>query len=171
MPFYPGPGLGGHCIPIDPFYLSWKARQSGSNAASSSSRARQRGMPEFVVERITDALNSAKKSINGSKIHLIGVAYKKDVGDVRESPALDILELLHRRGATLSYSDPFVPSLKIDGAHAECRRAGEGRRRLRGDLHEPLGVRLRQIGEKFPLIVDTRNALRGRPEGKGIFRL
>ena len=72
-------------------------------------------MPEFVVERVTDALNSAKKSINGSKIHLLGVAYKKDVGDVRESPALDILELLHRRGATVSYSDPFVPSLKIDG--------------------------------------------------------
>ena len=71
-------------------------------------------MPEFVVERVTDALNSAKKSINGSRIHLIGVAYKQDVGDVRESPALDILELLHRRGATLSYSDPFVPSLKID---------------------------------------------------------
>ena len=144
MPFYPGPGLGGHCIPIDPFYLSWKARQSGFECRFIELAGHVNGaMPEFVVERVTDALNSAKKSINGSKIHLIGVAYKKDVGDVRESPALDILELLHRRGATLSYSDPFVPSLKIDGARAERRRAGEGRRRLRGDLHEPLGVRLR----------------------------
>ena len=115
MPFYPGPGLGGHCIPIDPFYLSWKARQSGFECRFIELAGHVNGgMPEFVVERVTDALNSAKKSINGSKIHLIGVAYKKDVGDVRESPALDILELLHRRGATLSYSDPFVPSLKID---------------------------------------------------------
>ena len=126
MPFYPGPGLGGHCIPIDPFYLSWKARQSGFECRFIELAGHVNGaMPEFVVERVTDALNSAKKSINGSKIHVIGVAYKKDVGDVRESPALDILELLHRRGATLSYSDPFVPSLKIEAALAESHRAGQ----------------------------------------------
>ena len=102
MPFYPGPGLGGHCIPIDPFYLSWKARQSGFECRFIELAGHVNGsMPEFVVERVTDALNSAKKSINGSKIHLLGVAYKKDVGDVRESPALDVLELLHRRGAVV----------------------------------------------------------------------
>jgi UDP-N-acetyl-D-glucosamine dehydrogenase len=171
MPFYPGPGLGGHCIPIDPFYLSWKARQSGFECRFIELAGHVNGgMPEFVVERITDALNSAKKSINGSKIHLIGVAYKKDVGDVRESPALDILELLHRRGATLSFSDPFVPSLKLDAltlkavepakADADCAVICTNHSTFDYDV----------IVKKFPLIVDTRNALRGRTD-KGIFRL
>src|SRR5687767_4157318 len=171
MPFYPGPGLGGHCIPIDPFYLSWKARQSGFECRFIELAGHVNGaMPEFVVERVTDALNSAKKSINGSKIHILGMAYKKDVGDVRESPALDILELLHRRGATMSYSDPFVPSLKIDGlsltsvepakADADCAVICTNHSSFDYDA----------IRRNFPLIVDTRNALRGR-EGKGIFRL
>src|SRR5437773_1596479 len=116
MPFYPGPGLGGHCIPIDPFYLSWKARQSGFECRFIELAGQVNGsMPEFVVERIGDALNSVKKPINGSRIHLFGVAYKRDVNDMRESPALDILELLTKRGAVLSYSDPFVAELTHDG--------------------------------------------------------
>src|SRR5918996_84187 len=112
MPFYPGPGLGGHCIPIDPFYLSWKARQSGFECRFIELAGHVNGsMPGFVVDRISEALNSKKKAINGARIHLFGVAYKKDVNDLRESPALDIIELLHRRGAILSYTDPYVPEL------------------------------------------------------------
>src|SRR6188508_2519102 len=113
MPFYPGPGLGGHCIPIDPFYLSWKAKQTGFECRFIELAGHVNGsMPEYVVERISEALNTCRKAINGSRIHLFGIAYKKDVSDMRESPALDILQLLHRRGAELSYTDPYVPSLK-----------------------------------------------------------
>src|SRR6187402_1701900 len=113
MPFYPGPGLGGHCIPIDPFYLSWKAKQSGFECRFIELAGHVNGsMPEYVVERISEALNTRKKAINGAQIHLFGVAYKRDVSDMRESPALDILQLLQRRGAELSYTDPYVPSLK-----------------------------------------------------------
>src|SRR6202165_4046604 len=100
MPFYPGPGLGGHCIPIDPFYLSWKARQNGFECRFIELAGQVNGaMPEYVVQRVSDALNSVKKPLNGSRVHLFGVAYKRDVGDVRESPALDIAELLIKRGA------------------------------------------------------------------------
>src|SRR3954470_1545815 len=112
MPFYPGPGLGGHCIPVDPFYLSWKARQNGFECRFIELAGHVNGsMPAFVVERVGEALNSQKKAINGSRIHVFGVAYKKDVSDMRESPALDVIELLHRRGAILSYTDPHVPVL------------------------------------------------------------
>src|SRR6188768_3009804 len=117
MPFYPGPGLGGHCIPIDPFYLSWKARQSGFECRFIELAGQVNGsMPEYVVSRVADALNSARKPINGSRIHLLGVAYKKDVGDIRESPALDVLELLIRRGAEVTYSDPWVGEIH-EGHH------------------------------------------------------
>jgi UDP-N-acetyl-D-glucosamine dehydrogenase len=116
MPFYPGPGLGGHCIPIDPYYLSWKARQSGFECRFIELAGHVNGsMPEYVVERVADALNTAKKPINGSRIHIYGVAYKRDVGDMRESPALDIIELLTRRGGIISYTDPYVPTMKLGG--------------------------------------------------------
>jgi UDP-N-acetyl-D-glucosamine dehydrogenase len=112
MPFYPGPGLGGHCIPIDPFYLSWKARQNGFECRFIELAGHVNGsMPEYVVQRIADALNTVKKSVNGSRVHLFGVAYKRDVNDVRESPALDVLDLLTRRGAEVSYTDSYVPTL------------------------------------------------------------
>src|SRR3954467_4609385 len=115
MPFYPGPGLGGHCIPIDPFYLSWKARQSGFECRFIELAGQvNSSMPAYVVERVAEALNSARKPVNGSRVHLVGVAYKKDVNDMRESPALDILELLVRRGANVTYADPWVPTLKHD---------------------------------------------------------
>src|SRR6202521_1302463 len=115
MPFYPGPGLGGHCIPADPYYLSWKARQNGFECRFIELAGHvNASMPQYVVERIADALNSVRKPINGSRIHLYGVAYKRDVSDLRESPALDVLELLTKRGAALSYSDPFVPELRHD---------------------------------------------------------
>ncbi len=117
MPFYPGPGLGGHCIPIDPHYLSWKARQHGFECRFIDLAGQVNGaMPQFVVDRVVDALNESRKSVNGSRVHVYGVAYKRDVGDMRESPALDIIELLTRRGAAISYSDPYVPVLN-EGSH------------------------------------------------------
>jgi UDP-N-acetyl-D-glucosamine dehydrogenase len=116
MPFYPGPGLGGHCIPIDPFYLSWKAKQSGFEARFIELAGHVNGaMPEYVVTKVGDALNTHRKAINGSSILVLGVAYKKNIDDVRESPALDVIHLLHERGATIEYADPHVPTVRKDG--------------------------------------------------------
>ncbi len=114
MPFYPGPGLGGHCIPVDPSYLSWRARQEGFETGfiDQAGRVNSR-MPDYVVDRIGQALNKGRKSINGSKIAVLGVAYKRDVSDVRESPALDIIEHLEERGAEIRYHDPHVPSVEV----------------------------------------------------------
>jgi len=161
MPFYPGPGLGGHCIPIDPFYLSWKARQNGFECRFIELAGQvNSAMPDYVVQRIADALNSVKKSINGSRIHLFGVAYKRDVSDVRESPALDIIELLVRRGAVVSYTDPFVPQLQ-HGGHAYTSVAVDGVDKacdcavITTDHSEFDYGRIAAM----PLVVDTRNAL------------
>src|SRR3954464_7371433 len=116
MPFYPGPGLGGHCIPIDPFYLSWKTKQAGIEARFIELAGYINGqMPEFTVAKIQNALNDRGRALKGSRIHVLGVAYKRDIDDIRESPALDIIHLLRRRGALVSYSDPHVPSLTVDG--------------------------------------------------------
>ncbi|HSG05652.1 MAG TPA: nucleotide sugar dehydrogenase, partial [Nitrospiria bacterium] len=112
MPFYPGPGIGGHCIPLDPFYLSWKAKQFDFESRFIELAGVINGqMPHFVVGKVIDALNRFRKSVNGAKVLILGVAYKKDISDVRESPALDIMQLLSRRGAKLSYCDPHVPVL------------------------------------------------------------
>ncbi|MGH9237956.1 MAG: nucleotide sugar dehydrogenase [Vicinamibacterales bacterium] len=172
MPFYPGPGLGGHCIPIDPFYLSWKAKQSGFECRFIELAGHVNGsMPEYVVERISEALNTKKKAINGARIHLFGIAYKKDVSDMRESPALDILQLLHRRGAELSYTDPYVPSLQ-EGAVclqsiAEDAVDGIDCAVIATD-HKAFNYAA--MPGRFPLVVDTRNALKGNP-AKNVFRL
>src|SRR5688572_9078429 len=110
MAFYPGPGLGGHCIPIDPFYLSWKAKQSGFDPRFIELAGHINGsMPHYVVEKVADALNMRRKSVNGAQILIAGVAYKRDIDDIRESPALDIIGLLHEKGAQIAFSDPFVP--------------------------------------------------------------
>jgi UDP-N-acetyl-D-glucosamine dehydrogenase len=172
MPFYPGPGLGGHCIPIDPFYLSWKAKQSGFECRFIELAGHVNGsMPEYVVERISEALNTRKKAINGARIHLFGLAYKKDVSDMRESPALDILQLLHRRGAELSYTDPYVPTLKEGTVSlqsvAEDRVDGIDCAVIATD-HKVFDYSA--MPGRFPLIVDTRNALKGNT-AKNIFRL
>jgi UDP-N-acetyl-D-glucosamine dehydrogenase len=112
MAFYPGPGLGGHCIPIDPFYLSWKAKQSGFDPRFIELAGHiNGGMPHYVVDKVADALNTKRKSINGANILVAGVAYKRDIDDMRESPALDVMGLLHGKGATVSYADPFVPEV------------------------------------------------------------
>jgi UDP-N-acetyl-D-glucosamine dehydrogenase len=174
MPFYPGPGLGGHCIPIDPFYLSWKARQSGFEARFIELAGQVNGaMPEWVVTRVADALNTVKKAVNGSRVHIYGVAYKKNVGDMRESPALDVIEHLIRRGALVSYSDPFVPSLKIDGHSFTAMGTAEALASKPDCVvittdHD--GFDYIELVEKAPLIMDTRNALR-RFVGHHIHRL
>jgi len=173
MPFYPGPGLGGHCIPIDPFYLSWKARQSGFECRFIELAGHVNGsMPAYVVERIGEALNTKKKAINGSRIHLFGVAYKKDVSDMRESPALDVMELLHRRGATLSYTDPYVPRLEHGGlslCSVTEASAGDGVDCAVICTNHTV-FDYRGIVERFPLVVDTRNALKG-VDAAHVFRL
>jgi UDP-N-acetyl-D-glucosamine dehydrogenase len=112
MAFYPGPGLGGHCIPIDPFYLSWKAKQSGFDPRFIELAGHiNSAMPHYVVDKIADALNSQRKAINGSKVLITGVAYKRDIDDMRESPAFDVMGLLHAKGAAVSYTDPYVPEI------------------------------------------------------------
>jgi UDP-N-acetyl-D-glucosamine dehydrogenase len=116
MPFYPGPGLGGHCIPIDPFYLSWKVKEVGFEARFIELAGQVNGaMPQNVVNKITDALNTRGKAVNGANIFVLGVAYKRDIDDVRESPALDVMALLLNKGGRVTYHDPFAPT--IDGAH------------------------------------------------------
>jgi len=115
MPFYPGPGLGGHCIPVDPHYLSWKLRTLNYRARFIELAAEVNSyMPEYVVGKVVDALNGERKAVNGCHVLILGVAYKPNVGDVRESPALDIIHLLQARGAVVSYHDPFVPSITTE---------------------------------------------------------
>ena len=146
MPFYPGPGLGGHCIPIDPFYLSWKTKQAGIEARFIELAGYINGqMPHFVVDKIQNALNDHAKPVKGSHIHVLGVAYKKNIDDVRESPALDIMLLLKRRGARLTFSDPHVPRLESRRRAFEVgRRERSGFSRLHGGGDGPRGLRLPQ---------------------------
>ena len=164
MPFYPGPGLGGHCIPIDPFYLSWKTRQAGIEARFIELAGYINGqMPHFVVEKIQNALNSQRKALYGSRIHVIGVAYKRDIDDVRESPALDVIHLLKRRGGVVTYSDPYVPSIRIDDETicssdltaalpaADCAVI----------ITDHSDFDYEAIVRDAALVVDTRNSLRG----------
>jgi len=170
MPFYPGPGLGGHCIPIDPFYLSWKAKQFNFEARFIELAGQVNGsMPEYVVTRVADALNAHRKPLNGSKVHVLGVAYKRDIDDVRESPALDVIELLARRGATVTYTDPYVPEID-HGPHRmtavsldEALASGTDCAVIVTD-HQAFDYA--RIVAAFPLIVDTRNALKGMKSEK-----
>jgi len=164
MPFYPGPGLGGHCIPIDPFYLSWKTRQAGIEARFIDLAGYINGhMPEFVVDKVQSALNLQGKPLKDAHIHILGVTYKKDIDDTRESPALDVMHLLQKRLARFTYSDPFVPALKADGidlvsqlpeqaaAAADCVLI----------ITDHAAFDYRAILEKARLVVDTRNAMKG----------
>jgi UDP-N-acetyl-D-glucosamine dehydrogenase len=163
MPFYPGPGLGGHCIPIDPYYLSWKTKQAGVEARFIELAGYINGqMPHFVVDKIQNALNEHSKPLKGSRVHIMGVAYKRDIDDVRESPALDIIHLLGKRGARITYSDPYVPRIAADGiemdAAPESAAAGADCAVIVTDHRKfDYAALLRQAR----LIVDTRNALKG----------
>ena len=164
MPFYPGPGLGGHCIPIDPFYLSWKSKEAGIEARFIELAGYINGrMPEFVIEKIQNALNDASKPVRGSRIHIVGVAYKRNIDDVRESPALDIILLLQHLGAAVSYSDPFVPNLRINGSALASQDLSSAVKT--SDcvviVTDHGGVDYQALVNDSMLIVDTRNALKG----------
>jgi UDP-N-acetyl-D-glucosamine dehydrogenase len=175
MPFYPGPGLGGHCIPIDPFYLSWKTKQSGIEARFIELAGYINGsMPHFVVDKIQNALNEHTKPLKGSHVHILGVAYKRDIDDVRESPALDIIHLLDKHGAKVSYSDPYVRSLRSDGVVPAMESVDAAKAAAEADCvvivtdHKSFDYSKIVAGAK--LIVDTRNALKGQVS-KNIVRL
>jgi len=172
MPFYPGPGLGGHCIPIDPFYLSWKTKQSGTEARFIELAGQINGrMPHFVVEKIQNALNEVRKPVKGSKILVYGVSYKRDIDDVRESPAIDIMLLLKRRGADVSYVDPYVEEMRLDGGTIRSGGADAARD---ADcvviVTDHSAFDYPALVRDAALIVDTRNALKGIQSEK-IFRL
>jgi UDP-N-acetyl-D-glucosamine dehydrogenase len=164
MPFYPGPGLGGHCIPIDPFYLSWKTRQAGIEARFIELAGYINGqMPHFVVDKIQNALNDCGKPLKGSHIHILGVAYKRDIDDVRESPALDVIHLLLKRGSHVTFSDPYVPSIRVDTTEFTASDLDEeiSRADCAVIITDHTSVNYAQVAERAELIVDTRNTLRG----------
>ena len=169
MPFYPGPGLGGHCIPIDPFYLSWKTRQAGFEARFIELAGYINSeMPHFVVDKVQNALNDQSKPLRGSRVHILGVAYKKDIDDVRESPALDIMHLLSRRGARVSYSDPHIARVALDGLELAAVAVEEAVREADCVVivTDHAGFDYEAVLEQARLIVDTRNALKGRVSEK-----
>jgi UDP-N-acetyl-D-glucosamine dehydrogenase len=170
MPFYPGPGIGGHCIPLDPHYLSWKARQHGFDSRFITlAEEINSSMPKYVAGLVRDALNENEKSVKGSKVLILGVAYKKDIDDMRESPALSVIDLLRAQGAEVSYHDPFVPEVHFDHAYT----IGAGDPLFNSDLTDDLigssdcvvictehsGVDYHRVCELASVIVDTRNAL------------
>src|SRR5437870_11557220 len=171
MPFYPGPGIGGHCIPVDPLYLSWKLRLDGYESRFIALADEiNRAMPSYVVEVTAEALNRQRRCLNGARILALGVAYKRGVGDIRESPALEILEKLREAGADVSYADPRVPSVVIDGALLKATElTAEGL--TSSDcvliLTDHPEFDYRQIVELAPLVVDTRSATWGIPARPG----
>lgn len=170
MPFYPGPGLGGHCIPVDPFYLSWKARAAGFEARFIELAGMVNGeMPEHVGRLVTEALNHNERSVKGSKILMLGIAYKADIDDVRESPALDVIQILGRMGATVTYHDPFVPSVVINEKTVESVPLDEKTLRAADCVvvttaHS--GIDYGWVLDRSAAMVDTRNCLPDRREGK-----
>ncbi|HYY55825.1 MAG TPA: nucleotide sugar dehydrogenase [Pyrinomonadaceae bacterium] len=172
MPFYPGPGIGGHCIPLDPHYLSWKARQHGfdSRFIGLAEEVNSR-MPEHVVTLVVDGLNDERKALKGARLLLLGVAYKKDINDVRESPALSIIDRLRAKGAEVRYHDPFVEEVRFDDAHTEGGGEALSSVELTDEelraadcvviVTDHSGIDYRRVTALSPLIVDTRNALSG----------
>ncbi len=164
MPFYPGPGLGGHCIPIDPLYLSWKLKTLNYRARFIELAGEINSeMPEHVCALVADALNDQCKSVKGSRVLVLGVAYKKDIEDVRESPALDIANLLLARGAVVSYSDPFVPEVSLNGSvlkSVDLLPAVDAADAV-VIVTDHSGVPYAQVVERAKVVVDTRNATRG----------
>jgi UDP-N-acetyl-D-glucosamine dehydrogenase len=175
MPFYPGPGLGGHCIPVDPHYLSWKLKTLNYTARFIELASEvNTSMPLYVVDKVSNALNEHSKSVRGSRIVVLGVAYKPNVDDVRESPALDIIELLRKKGADVVYHDPFVESIRLDGHHLEsCGYSPQ--LLLEADCvvivtnHD--WYNWQEVVDKSAMIVDTRNALANYKSSERVFSL
>jgi UDP-N-acetyl-D-glucosamine dehydrogenase len=170
MPFYPGPGIGGHCIPLDPHYLSWKARQHGfdSRFIGLAEEVNSR-MPEHVVQLVADGLNDEAQALKNARVLLLGVAYKKDIDDVRESPALSIIDRLRAKGADVRYHDPFVAEVRFDDAHTEGSGAPLQSVALTDEelkaadcvviVTDHSQIDYRRVCELTKLIIDTRNAL------------
>lgn len=167
MPFYPGPGLGGHCIPIDPFYLTWKAREYGfSTRFIELSGEINTSMPNYVVSRMMQALNERGRPVNGARILVLGAAYKKDVDDLRESPSIRLIQLLQRLGAEVCYNDPYIPEIQLCGTQpvtiksvpltAETLAGSDAV--LVATAHSCYDPEF--ILEHAPLVVDTRNMTR-----------
>jgi len=170
MPFYPGPGLGGHCIPIDPFYLTWKAREYGQHTRFIELAGEiNTSMPEYVVNRVAEALNSRRKALNGSSVLVLGIAYKANVDDDRESPSYVLMDLLKKRGAEVSYYDPYIPVIRPSREHshwAGTRSVSWTKEALRkydvvliSTNHE--AVNYQELADSADCIIDTRNALAG----------
>jgi UDP-N-acetyl-D-glucosamine dehydrogenase len=164
MPFYPGPGLGGHCIPVDPHYLTWKARMNGVEPRLIELAGHINSeMPAFTIRRVTDALNERQKSLKGSRVLAVGVTYKRDANDLRESPALDVVRGLREKGALVYYTDPYVPSLEIDGSRIESVKLAPKTIESMDCLvvltdHSDFDYEM--IAKHSPLVVDSRNALK-----------
>ena len=172
MPFYPGPGLGGHCIPIDPFYLTWKAREYGQHTRFIELAGEiNTGMPAYVVNRLIDALNDREKSVKGSSVLVVGLAYKPNVDDERESPSYFLMEMLTERGAKVAYYDPYVPVIRPTREHAHWTgtKSVEWNRETIAGFDAVIistnhaNVNYRELAEWAPCIVDTRNAMSGIP--------
>ncbi|RPI63622.1 MAG: nucleotide sugar dehydrogenase, partial [Planctomycetaceae bacterium] len=163
--FYPGPGLGGHCIPIDPFYLSWKAREYGMATRFIELAGEVNvGMPRFVVGKLADALNDRSKSVKGSKVLVLGLAYKKDIDDVRESPSLELIELLKHHGAKVDYNDPHVPrthkmreyNLQMTSKSLSAKSLASYDAVIISTDHSAYDYQM--IVDNAKLVIDTRNA-------------
>ena len=173
MPFYPGPGLGGHCIPIDPHYLSWKLKTLNYNARFIELASEiNASMPFYVIDKITEALNNQERAVRGSRIVILGVAYKRNVDDARESPALDIISLLRQRGADIAYHDPHVPQIQLE---SDVRlRSCEYSKGLLQAAHcvvivaDHSAFDYAEILRNSKVIVDTRNVYRERGGGRVI---
>jgi UDP-N-acetyl-D-glucosamine dehydrogenase len=164
MPFYPGPGIGGHCIPVDPYYLTWKANLNGFEPRLVELAGQINSeMPGFTVSRVADALNETQKSLKGSKILALGVTYKRDANDLRESPALEVLRGLRAKGALVSYADPFIPVLTLDDLDLESTNVIPDVLQSMDCvvvLTDHSSFDYQTVVAHSPLIVDCRNVLR-----------
>jgi UDP-N-acetyl-D-glucosamine dehydrogenase len=172
--FYPGPGLGGHCIPIDPFYLTWKARQYGMATRFIELAGEiNTNMPHYVINRTMDAMNERRKSLKGSKVLVLGLAYKKDIDDLRESPSTELIELLIKKGAKVDYNDPYIPKTHRQRRH-DLRMTSKklSERMLAG--YDVVLISTNHscydyewVVKNSKLVIDTRNATSGVRKGRG----
>ena len=164
MPFYPGPGLGGHCIPIDPLYLSWTLKTLNYRARFIELASEiNAGMPEYVVERLAEALNDRERSLRGSRVHILGAAYKKDIEDVRESPAVDFIKILQSKGAKVTYTDSWVPTLEHEGIDLKSIDAVPAVETADAVviITDHSNVPYADLVKRSKLVLDARNATRG----------
>ena len=173
MAFYPGPGLGGHCIPIDPLYLSWKLKTLNYRARFIELASEiNAGMPEYVVDRLVEALNDRERSLRGSRVHILGAAYKKDIEDVRESPAVDFIKILQSKGAKVTYTDSWVPTLEHEGIDLKSIDAVPAVEEADAVviITDHSKVPYADLVSRAKLVLDARNATRGI-EAPNIVRL